>query len=159
VSRIEIETIVHAPIERVFDLARSIDAHVASTPGTEERPIAGKTSGLIDLGEEVTWQARHFFVRQHLTSRIVLFDRPTHFRDSMVKGAFKRFDHDHFFTSQGDGKSTLCRDVFEFEAPLGPLGKIADWLVLHRYMMRLLQTRLRILKELAEGDDWKMHLP
>ncbi len=47
---IELSTGIRAPIERVFDLARSIDAHVASTGQTRERAVAGRTSGLIELG-------------------------------------------------------------------------------------------------------------
>ncbi|MBS2018039.1 MAG: SRPBCC family protein [Deltaproteobacteria bacterium] len=153
--RIEIARVVRAPQERLFDLARSIDAHVASTPGTEERPIGGKTSGLLALGEEVTWEARHLGVTQRLTSRITLFDRPRHFRDSMVKGAFARFDHDHYFeVVAGDPDATRCRDVFDFDAPLGPLGWIAERAFLERYMRRFLEVRMRILEDLATGDQW-----
>jgi ligand-binding SRPBCC domain-containing protein len=148
-SRLELELFVAADIEKVFDLARNIDAHVASTPGTDERAVGGKTSGLLELGDTVTWEAVHFGMRQRLTSRITLFDRPNHFRDSMVKGAFARFDHDHFFTKQGEG--TLCRDVFDFRAPLGPLGFVAERTFLDRYMRRFLATRLKLLKEMAEA--------
>jgi ligand-binding SRPBCC domain-containing protein len=148
VSCIELELFVEAPIERVFDLARDVDAHMASTPGTEERAVSGKTRGLLALGDEVTWEARHFGVLQRLTSRITAFDRPLHFRDSMVKGAFRRFDHDHFFEAEGSG--TRCRDLFDFDAPLGPLGWLAERLVLERYMRRFLATRMRVLKDMAE---------
>jgi ligand-binding SRPBCC domain-containing protein len=147
-SRVELELFIAAPIEKVFDLARDVDAHVASTPGTDERVVGGKTSGLLELGDEVTWEARHFGVRQRLTSRIAAFERPTHFRDSMVKGAFKRFDHDHFFRAENGG--THCRDVFDFDAPLGPLGRIAEAVVLERYMRRFLEKRMQLLKEMAE---------
>lgn len=128
---IELSRVIRAPQERLFDLARSIDAHVASTPGTSERPIGAKTAGLLELGEEVTWEARHFGVMQQLTSRISAYDRPRHFRDSMVRGAFARFDHDHFFEPTEDG-ATQCRDVFDFDAPLGPLGRVAEWTFLER---------------------------
>ena len=110
--------------------------------------MGGKTSGLLDLGDEVTWEARHFGVKQRLTSRITAFDRPRHFRDSMVKGAFRRFDHDHYFEQAPGG--TRCRDVFDFDAPLGPLGWLAEHLFLERYMRRFLETRCRLLKDLAE---------
>jgi ligand-binding SRPBCC domain-containing protein len=156
-SRIELEMEVRAPVARVFDLARSIDAHVASTPGTAERPVAGKMKGLMDLGETVTWRARHFGIVQELTSRITRFDRPHHFRDSMVKGAFRRFDHDHFF--DGDDVCTHTRDIFDFDAPFGPLGKLTDFFFLERYMRRFLHTRMLLLKELAEGSAWKAYLP
>jgi len=158
VSRIELVRIIRAPRERLFDLARSIDAHVASATGTDERPIgdkSAKTTGLLDLHEEVTWEARHLGVKQRLTSRITMFDRPNHFRDSMVKGAFARFDHDHWFDAiEGDEEATRCRDLFDFDAPLGPLGWIAEKAFLEKYMRRFLEERMRILEELATGDSW-----
>jgi ligand-binding SRPBCC domain-containing protein len=158
-SVIDLSIVIAAPRERVFDLARSIDAHVASTSGTDESPVQGqgKTAGLLSLGEEVTWRACHFGVVQLLTSRIVEYDRPRHFRDSMVRGAFARFEHDHFFNPLGTNE-TCMRDVFDFSAPLGPLGTIADALFLRRYMRRFLQTRMRVLKELAEGPAWPRFL-
>jgi hypothetical protein len=52
---IELSTVIRAPRERVFDLARSIDAHQDSTGGTGERAVAGVTKGLIGMNEEVTW--------------------------------------------------------------------------------------------------------
>ena len=157
---IDLTVRVAAPRERVFDLARSIDAHVASTPGTDEQPIAkagGLTRGLMTLGDRVTWRARHLGVMQELTSRIVRFDRPRHFRDSMVEGAFARFDHDHYFEEDGPD-ATLVRDVFDFASPLGPLGRLVDAIFLDRYMRRLLEQRARLLKELAEGNDWARFL-
>ncbi|WP_421978731.1 hypothetical protein [Roseivirga seohaensis] len=51
---IRIETIIKAPVQRCFDLSRSIDLHQISTIETKERAIAGKTSGLIGLNETVT---------------------------------------------------------------------------------------------------------
>lgn len=151
---IELTLRVAAPRELLFDLARSIDAHVASTPGTDERPVAregGKIAGLMLLGDEVTWRARHLGVVQHLTSRIVSYDRPRHFRDSMVRGVFARFDHDHTFEEDGPN-ATLMRDVFDFASPLGPLGRAFDALYLDRYMRHLLAQRAQILKAFAESD-------
>ena len=104
---IKLETRIHAPRGRVFDLARSIDAHLVSAEGTGERVVAGRASGLMEQGERVTWEATHFFVRQRLTVEIVAFDRPRHFRDAMVRGAFRRFDHDHDFESIDDLQNCL----------------------------------------------------
>ncbi len=148
-ARITLTTHIAAPCERCFDLARSVDAHVRSTSATGERAVAGKTSGLLGPGDEVTWRARHFGVWQTLTSRVTVFDPPRHFRDSMVRGAFKRFDHDHYFTPDPSG-GTLMRDVFDYTAPLGPLGWLAERLFLTRYMRRFLEARNRELKALAE---------
>jgi ligand-binding SRPBCC domain-containing protein len=154
---INLETKINAPLERVFDLSRSIDLHTKSTSKSSEQAIAGRTSGLIDLGETVTWQAKHLGVRQTLTSKIVAFDRPTHFRDSMQKGIFKRIDHDHFFEEIENGQ-TLMRDRFDYDAPLWILGKIADRLFLEKYMTRFLQERNRMIKEIAESEKWREYL-
>jgi ligand-binding SRPBCC domain-containing protein len=154
---IKLETKINAPIEQVFDLARSIDLHTKSTSKSNEEAIAGRTSGLINLGETVTWRATHFGVRQTLTSKIVAFERPTHFRDSMQKGIFKRLDHDHFFEKIENGE-TLMRDQFDYDAPLWILGKIADRLFLEKYMTEFLKERNRLIKEIAESEKWREYI-
>ncbi len=146
---IELETSIRAPIETVFDLARSIDTHKTSAVNTEERAIAGRTSGLIELGETVTFEARHFGVRQRLTVKITAFDRPHCFEDEMVHGVFASMHHCHEFRAQDD--STLMIDRFAFRAPLGPLGRVAERLFLTSYLTRFLERRNAILKSLAES--------
>ena len=153
---IELTTVIRARRERVFDLARSIDAHQHSTAATEERAVAGVTRGLIGLGDEVTWEARHFGVRQRLTVRVTAFDRPKHFQDIMISGAFKRMVHDHEFAEGPAG--TVMRDRFEFESPLGILGRMANWLFLASYMRRFLVRRNVVLKQLAESTEGNRYL-
>src|SRR5256885_2925999 len=99
-QRITIETLIRAAPERCFDAARDLDLHMKSVAHTGERAVAGRLSGLIELGEEVTWRARHFGVTQHFTSRLTAFDRPSHFQDAMQRGAFKSFVHDHTFVAE-----------------------------------------------------------
>jgi ligand-binding SRPBCC domain-containing protein len=156
VVEIESELFIAAPRERVFDLARSIDLHQRTLEHTSERAVGGRTSGLIEMDETVTWRARHFGVTQHLTSRITGFDRPRWFRDEMVRGAFAWMEHDHWFDEAEGG--TVLRDRFRFAAPLGPLGRIAETLVLGRYMTRFLETRNAVLKRIAESDEWRRYV-
>ena len=150
-SRIRIETDIRAPLETCFDLARSVDAHIASTRATAERAVAGVTRGLLALGDSVTWRARHLGINWELTSRITAFDRPTHFRDEMTRGVFTRLVHDHYFEPSPNG--TRMIDEFDFTAPLGLLGVVADRLFLARYMRQFLETRARALKQFAESGD------
>ena len=153
---IELATSIAAPIDRVFDLARSIDLHTNSTSNTGERAIAGITSGLIGPGQEVTWRARHFGVWQSLTVRVTVFERPTHFADAMLRGAFRNMEHHHYFEQSGSG--TTMRDVFSFQSPLGIFGRIADVLFLTRYMKSFLIERNRVIKATAESDDWNQYI-
>ena len=69
-SVILLSTIIDAPRLRVFDLARSIEAHQTSADKTGERAIAGVTKGLLGPDDEVTWEARHLGIRQRLTVRL-----------------------------------------------------------------------------------------
>lgn len=153
---INLQTEIAAPLDRVFDLSRSIDAHQDSTEQTNERAVAGVTSGLIGLGEEVTWEARHFGIVQRLSVKITAFDRPKHFQDVMTKGAFRTMRHDHMFEAR-DGK-TLMSDRFEFASPCGLVGNLVDWIFLEGYMRRLLIRRNAVLKQAAESEAWRKYL-
>lgn len=145
---INLTTTIHAPIHLVFDLARSIDLHQISTEQTQEKAIAGKTSGLIELYETVTWRAKHFGTSQTLTTKITAFDKPNYFVDEMVQGAFKSFIHTHKFEDVPEG--TIITDVFDYQSPLGILGKLADVLFLKNYMTRFLMKRNEVIKIHAE---------
>lgn len=155
--RIELTSFVKAPVEIVFDLSRSIELHLASTKGTNERVIAGRTSGLIELGETVTWRAKHLGVYQNLTSIITVCNPYSEFTDEMVKGAFKGFRHEHHFSASEEG--TIMTDIFDYTSPLGILGKVADTLFLKRYMTRFLEERNQCIKEYAESEKWKTLIP
>jgi len=150
---IQISTKIKAAKEICFDLSRSIDLHQVSMQQTNEKAIAGRTKGLIELGEEVTWEATHFGIKQNLTSKITQFDFPNSFRDEMVKGAFKKFKHDHIFLEKNG--ETEMQDVFDFESPFGLIGKIFNYLILEKYMTQLLTKRNQIIKEIAENGKWK----
>jgi ligand-binding SRPBCC domain-containing protein len=145
---IHLETRIAAPPERCFDIARSVDLHTSSMAHTGERAVAGVTSGMMDLGDSVTWDARHLGLRWRLTSRITEYDRPQRFVDEQVRGPFRSFRHLHEFRPiNGD---TLMIDEFDFRAPFGPLGRIAERLFLTRYMRNLLLARNAYLKQQAE---------
>ena len=146
----ELETVIRAPRTRCFDLSRDLDLHQRSMSASGERAVAARTSDLIGFGEEVTWRARHFGVTHEHTARITAFDRPAHFRDTMVRGRFKRFEHDHFFEDGSAG--TIMRDVVVFESPLGPLGRLVDGVILVKYLRRLLEERNRAIRQAAEAQ-------
>lgn len=154
--RIELTTSIAASIERCFDLSRSIDLELASTEG-HQRAIAGVMSGLIGPGQEVTWSGRHFgFVIRH-TSRITAYEFPRYFQDSMLRGAFHSYCHDHYFETGNGG--TLMKDVVRFAAPYGVLGGVVERLVLERHLRTLLEHRNLYIKRAAAGERYTEYLP
>lgn len=146
---IRLETKILAPIEMVFDLARDLDVHSRTVPGTRERAWGSNDGRRAGPGDTLTFEATHFGVRQRLVSRITAFERPTLFADELVRGTFRSLRHTHTFTATPDG-GTVMTDVLEFTSPLGPLGRLADRLFLARYMERFLRTRNTLLKRIAE---------
>jgi ligand-binding SRPBCC domain-containing protein len=66
----------------------------------------------------------------------------------MIRGRFKRFEHDHYFEESSGG--TTMRDVVVFESPLGPIGRVVDALVLSWYLKRLITRRNQEIKAAAE---------
>jgi ligand-binding SRPBCC domain-containing protein len=150
---IHLTTFIKAPIKRVFDLSRSISLHKISTAHTNEKAIAGTTSGLINKGETVTWQAKHLFKVRQFTSKIMAMESPVSFTDEMIQGDFKSFAHQHHFKQASNG--TIMIDLVDFESPYGILGEVVNKLYLKNYLEGLLVKRNKIIKEYAETEKWK----
>lgn len=146
---IVVHTPINAPIQIVFDAARDVEIHTQTTMHTHEKVVGGRRTGLFELGDEITFEATHFFVRQKLSARIVEMNAPFGFTDEMLRGAFKSLRHEHRFETVESGAQMT--DVLTWTAPLGALGKVADVLFLKRYMTRFLIRRNRALKQIVEA--------
>lgn len=143
-----IETEINAPPEICFDLVRDVSLHLQTAKNTSEKAVAGTTHGKISLGETVTFEGKHFGIRQRLTVKITEFERPRFFTDEMIEGTFKKFKHKHEFVQKGFG--TLMRDTLEWTSPFGFLGRIADTILLENHLRKFVSERNRMLKETAE---------
>jgi len=153
---IHLTTFIAAPVERVFDLSRSIDVHKKSLAHTNEQAVAGTTSGLIQQDETVTWKAKHLGKVRVMKVKISSMTAPQSFTDELVNGDFKEMKHEHHFKPIKNG--TLMIDLFSFESPYGSLGKMVNYIFLKRYLRKLLERRNRAIKEYAETDKWKFLL-
>jgi ligand-binding SRPBCC domain-containing protein len=152
-TTIHLTTFIEAPIERVFDLSRSIDLHKKSMSHTREEAIAGTTSGLIELDQTVTWKAKHLMKTRFLKSKITSMNRPHSFTDEQVVGDFKNYRHEHHFKQVKNG--TIVIDFFHFETPYGKAGLVFNQLYLKRYITNLIEQRNHVIKQYAESDKWK----
>ncbi|MEM7788713.1 MAG: SRPBCC family protein [Bacteroidota bacterium] len=151
-TTLEVVTRIHATPGACFDLARDVDVHAESLAHAGERVTLRPDHARLRLGDEVEFEGRHLGVRQRLRARITAFDRPHHFRDEQVRGAFRSFVHDHEFVPEADG--TRMTDRIRFQAPGGPLGVLVERVILRPYLTRLIARRGRELKHLAE-TGWR----
>lgn len=150
-GRIAVTTHVMAPLDRCFDLARDVDIHCRTAAFTSERVVApGRTSGLLECGDTVTFEGRHFGLRLRLTASIVEMNRPARFVDEAVKGPFRFLRHVHEFRARDDGTDMI--DTIEWKAPWGVLGSLADTLFLERHMAWFVKTKQQGLQRLAEAQ-------
>jgi ligand-binding SRPBCC domain-containing protein len=132
---------------KLFDLARTVEAHVGSMAKSRERAVAGVVSGLLSEGDEVTWRAWHFGVPLRMTSRITRVRFPDSFTDEQVRGPFRFFRHLHEFLPDDGG--TLMIDRVEFAAPFGVVGRLAEKAFLGRYMQNLIEQRNKYLARIG----------
>jgi ligand-binding SRPBCC domain-containing protein len=151
--KIHLTTFIAAPVERVFDLSRSISLHKISTAHTKEEAIAGVTTGLININETVTWRARHLFKTRLHTTAIPQMEIPVYFIDEMTKGDFKSFRHQHYFKPVENG--TIMIDILEFESPYGFIGRWFNFLYLKKYLEKFLIKRNQTIIQYAETEKWK----
>lgn len=154
-TTIKLVTIIEAPIDRCFDISRDIQVHELSTKGTNERAIAGRTKGLCEVNDEITWQATHFGIRQKLSVKITKMNHPVFFEDVMLKGAFKSMRHEHHFRQVG--QNTEMIDLFNYTVPFGLVGNWFDKLILKNYMLKFLTNRNKVIKELSENVSSVKH--
>ncbi|RAJ01531.1 polyketide cyclase/dehydrase/lipid transport protein [Chitinophaga skermanii] len=153
---IHLTTVIHAPIERVFDLSRSITLHKKSMHHMQEEAVKGRTNGLIEYNETVTWRAKHINKMRELTVKITEMKKHSHFIDEMIQGDFKHMKHEHYFKPIDNG--TVMIDVFEFGTPYGSIGRLFEKFYLTKYMKRLLETRNEAIKDYAESEKWRVVL-
>jgi ligand-binding SRPBCC domain-containing protein len=149
---IHLTTFIAAPADRVFDLSRSVALHKRSMDKYGEQAINGKTSGLMDLGDTVTWKAKHVYKERVMAVKITSMQRPFSFTDEQIKGDFKLMKHEHFFKPVDNG--TIMIDHFHFEIA-SPFAKWINAFYLTDYMTRLLEERNAHLKSVAEGAQWQ----
>lgn len=150
-------TVILAPPERCFDLARSVDLHAASASVIHGRAVAGRTAGLSALGDQTTWSARFFGMRFSMTTEITAFDRPHGFSDVLCAGLFRHFGHVYTFAPVSP-MQTMMTDEFSFQSPFGFIGAVMDALVLRRRMRAVLEFRARYIKRVAESEEWRAYL-
>ena len=156
--RLEERLAIAAPIERCFDLSRSVEVHLAGNVHGGAAATARGAAGLLEPGRPVTWRAKHFGVWHELTSRITAMERPSWFQDVMLRGPFRSLRHDHRFRPL-DSATTEMTDLLLVEAPFGPLGRLVEIAMLGRYMRSLLLERMTVIRQIAESDEWRRYLP
>jgi ligand-binding SRPBCC domain-containing protein len=151
-TTIELTTFIHAPVETCFQHSLSIDLELEAARAYSLRAVGGVTSGTISAGQRVKWKTKQFGITVSHVSEITGFQEPLFFQDSMIKGIFKSFQHDHFLQPLGVN-NTEMRDLLRFSMPFWLMSAISERVVMRSRMMHLLRLRNSLIKATAESAD------
>jgi ligand-binding SRPBCC domain-containing protein len=157
-TKIEFNTHIKAPIERCFDLSRSIDFHkVSISPVFKEESVAGCTTGLIGHNQRTLMQSKLWGFQFSTELKIVKFNPPYFLSYEIADSNFHSIIHDYYFYDIGD--ETAMVNHFYYKLKLGVLGEIANLLILEKYLTRIITQRNDLLRDYAETDKWQEILP
>ena len=154
---LEFETIVAAPMEKVWaffeDVERSLPA--LSPPGDqvtlESADVPPRVGSKIIIRAKgplgaVRWVAK---IVEHVPPHAVVFGEEARFVDEQESGPFGYWRHEHEL-ERLDGKTTRVLDRITYRVPFGPLGWIADLLVVRRKLKAMFAHRGKAMKALLE---------
>ena len=147
---ITLSTLIRAAPAACFDWARDAQLHVESARQTGERIVAGRATGLWELGDEITFEGQHLGVRQRFTARVAALERPHFFADEMTRGAFASMKHTHIFEPLPSDKTRMI-DIVEWRAPFGFAGAILTDKLIAAHLTKFLRQRAWHIKMRAES--------
>jgi ligand-binding SRPBCC domain-containing protein len=148
-THLTLDTEIKATTQIAFDVARDVTVHTESMSRSGERVVGAHLTGLLNLGDLVTFEGRHFGKNWRLSARIAQLESPSYFVDVMEKGPFRTWSHRHAFRELNAG-ATVMSDTVDYDVPLGFIGRIVDSLVLRRHLTRLLSIRADYIRKIAE---------
>ena len=153
-------TLIDAPMERCFLLSTSIDL-VQRTLGMRPSPKESrKSAGMIEAGDQLVWRGWKFGLPAMHETLITAYARPHHFQDTMGRGRFAQFQHDHWFhaAESAIGAVTVLEDQVRFALPLGWAGALVGRWIMVPYVRRLVRRRFALLKQVAESEEWRRYV-
>lgn len=148
------EVTVYAPLDRCFLLSTSVEIVRCEL---KMRPVRGRTSGLVADRDTVLWKGWKYGLPQYHHSLIEDYRPYSFFRDRMIAGRFRTFSHDHAFDLQEDG-GVRMHDEVRFTMRWGVLGALVGSMLIAPDVRRLMRRRFRLLKRIAESDQWRRFL-
>ncbi|HEX2050196.1 MAG TPA: SRPBCC family protein [Actinomycetota bacterium] len=83
-------------------------------------------------------------------TEITEWEPPYRFVDEQIQGPYALWHHTHTFEPLGDG-DTLMRDVVRYRIGFGPLGLVADRLLVRRDVERIFDFRAQRIPTLLSG--------
>lgn len=98
---------------------------------------------VMDRGTLISYRLRLHGLPLRWLTRIVAWEPGRRFEDLQLRGPYRHWHHVHTFTPHAGG--TTMRDRVDYSLPLGPLGVLADALLVRRDLERIFDFRAAAL--------------
>ena len=92
------------------------------------------------VGTSIEYRLRLHRVPVNWRTRIEAWEPPRRFVDVQVKGPYALWEHTHTFEEDGPG-ATIIRDRVRYAIPFGPLGELANRLLVRRDLRQIFDYR------------------
>jgi len=103
------------------------------------------------VGTLIEYRLRLHRVPVQWRTRIEAWEPPRRFVDAQVKGPYSLWEHTHTFEEDGP-EATIIRDRVRYSIPFGPLGELAERLLVRRDLKQIFDYRREaVARELRWG--------
>ncbi|HET8954793.1 MAG TPA: SRPBCC family protein [Solirubrobacterales bacterium] len=131
---------IERPIDEVFAFygnARNLERITPPWLGFEvstPEPIE------MEVGTLIEYRLRLHRLPVRWRTRITAWEPPHRFVDTQIKGPYSLWEHTHTFTEDGLG-ATIIEDRVRYSIPFGPLGELANRLLVQRDLRQIFDYR------------------
>jgi len=140
---------IERPLEEVFGFygdARNLERITPPWMGFEVMTPAPIEMG---AGTLIEYRLRLHRVPVRWRTRIEVWEPPRRFVDVQIKGPYSLWEHTHTFEEDGPG-ATVIDDRVRYSIPFGPLGALADRLLVQRDLRQIFDYRREaVVRELT----------
>jgi ligand-binding SRPBCC domain-containing protein len=151
--KIHVTTFINAPIERVFNLSRSLALSKMAIKGGTEQLLSSSSANMLGAGETITLRAKHLGKTREITARVTDFTLPDGYAEEQIKGDLKSYRHEYHFKKVDNG--TIMIDLVEYEGPRDVAGSLAGKFFLKSYFEENIKKKNELIRQYAESEKWK----
>lgn len=145
--RIVAETWINAPLEETWNFFSDPKNLLKLTPAEMKMRVKGEIPDKMYAGMTISYTVSPLFgIPLSWTSKINQVVEGHYFTDDMIEGPFAVWHHQHFFEEQGGG--TLVKDIVDYKAPLGILGRLVQPILVKPRVEDIFKHRESIIKQI-----------
>lgn len=144
------EQVLDVPVEEAFAFFSRAENLEAITPPLLRFRITGETPAEIRKGTLIRYRLRLHGVPVSWLTRIEEWDPPHGFVDRQIHGPYALWHHTHTFEPLGDERTRMV-DLVRYGHRLGPLGTLAEHLLVNRDLTRIFDYRRDSIPPLLEA--------